>query len=198
MTILAAGMISAAATGYFEWFYPLRFFAAAFTLAFLWRRYRDLDWSVGWLAPAVGVLVFLIWIGLDRFTSAAQAAMPAPLAAASPMARNLWLALRVLAATVTVPIAEELAFRGYLYRRLLSPDFDSVSFQRFSWMALLISSAIFGLLHGNRWFAGTLAGALYALVLIRRGSMGDAVAAHAVTNALIAVDVLYFHQWHLW
>jgi len=35
-----------------------------------------LDWRVGWLAPAVGAVVFLIWIGLNRFTSAAPDVMP--------------------------------------------------------------------------------------------------------------------------
>src|SRR5580658_9335017 len=198
LTILAVGMISAALTGDFEWFYPLRFFAGAVTLAVLWRRYIDLDWRVGWLAPAVGVMVFFIWIGLDRFTATVPEGMPAPLSAAPPLARNLWLIFRVIAATVTVPIAEEFAFRGFLYRRLLSPDFDSVSFRRFSWMALLASSMIFGLAHGDRWFAASLAGALYSLVLIRRGSIGDAVVAHAITNALLAVDVLVYHRWHLW
>jgi CAAX prenyl protease-like protein len=104
----------------------------------------------------------------------------------------------VLAATVTVPIAEELAFRGFLYRRLLSPDFENVSLRHFSWIAMLIASLAFGLLHGDRWFVGFLAGASYTIVLIRRGSMGDAVVAHATTNALLAVDVLAFHHWHLW
>jgi CAAX prenyl protease-like protein len=70
--------------------------------------------------------------------------------------------------------------------------------RRFSWLALLVSSLLFGLLHGDRWFVGILAGALYALVLLRRGRIGDAVAAHATTNALLAVDVLAFHHWHLW
>jgi len=114
--ILAAGMISASMTGDFEWLYPLRFLAAAITLTLPWplpwRRYADLDWLVGWLAPAVGAVVFLVWIGLDRFTSTVPEAMPAPLAAASPLARTLWLAFRVLTAVVTVPIAEELAFPG--------------------------------------------------------------------------------------
>ena len=200
--ILAAGTISASMTGDFEWLYPLRFLAAAITLTLLWPllwgRYADLDWRVGWLAPAVGAIVFLVWIGLDRFTSAVPEAMPAPLAAAPPLARTVWLAFRVLAAVVTVPVAEELAFRGFLYRRLLSPDFESVDLRRFSWLALLVSSLLFGLLHGDRWFVGILAGALYALVLLRRGSIGDAVAAHATTNALLAVDVLAFHHWHLW
>jgi exosortase E/protease (VPEID-CTERM system) len=197
LMILAAGMISTAMTGDFEWFYPLRVLAGGLALAFLWRRYKDLNWRVGWLAPAFGIGVFLIWIGLDHFAVAPET-MPASLAVTSPLVRILWLTSRVLGAIVIVPLAEELAFRGFLYRRLLSPDFDSVSFRRFSVLALVASSLIFGLLHGNRWFVGTVAGVFYGIALIRRGSIGDAVVAHATTNALLAIDVLAFHQWHLW
>ena len=199
--ILAAGMLSRALTGDFEWLYPLRFFAAAATLVFFRQTYDRLEWKIDWFGPAIGVAVFILWIGLDRFVSPGTETMPSALASAAPLARNAWLTLRVAAAVITVPIAEELAFRGFLYRRLLSADFESVSLRelrRFSWIAILVSSVIFGALHGSRWFAGAVAGVLYALVMLRRGRIGDAVAAHATTNALIAVDVLAFHHWQLW
>lgn len=198
ITILAAGMISHSLTSDFEWLYPLRLLSAVVALAFFRRRYASLDWHMDWSGPVTGGIVFVLWIGLDRFISPGANAMPAALATALPLTRNAWLAARVLAAVVTVPLAEELAFRGFLYRRLISADFESVSLRRFSWVALLVSSVLFGLLHGSRWFAGVVAGALYGLVLIRRGRIGDAVAAHATTNALIAADVLIFHHWNLW
>ena len=62
----------------------------------------------------------------------------------------------------------------------------------------MISSVVFGALHGERWLAGTLAGIVYALVLVRRGRMGEAVIAHATTNALLAAWVLSTGQWQLW
>jgi hypothetical protein len=34
-----------------------------------------------------------------------------------------------------------------------------------------------------------------ALALYRRGHLGDAIAAHVTTNALVAVSVLLFGQW---
>ena len=37
-------------------------------------------------------------------------------------------------------------------------------------------------MHG-RWLAGTIAGMCYALVMYRRGELGDAISAHAITNA---------------
>jgi CAAX prenyl protease-like protein len=104
----------------------------------------------------------------------------------------------VLASVTTVPLAEELAFRGYLLRRLISSDFEAVSFSRVTPVAVLVSSAIFGLLHGGRWIAGILAGIVLALLIMRRGRIGDAVAAHAVANGLIALYVLAFNAWSLW
>jgi CAAX prenyl protease-like protein len=99
---------------------------------------------------------------------------------------------------VTVPIAEELAFRGFLMRRLVSADFESVDWRRWAFFPVLISSVAFGLLHGDRWLAGTIAGVLYAAALRWRGRIGDAVAAHAVTNALLAAWVLISGHWGLW
>ncbi len=61
-----------------------------------------------------------------------------------------------------------------------------------------MSSVAFGLLHGNLWLAGILAGLLYAWSLLRRGNIADAVVAHATTNALLAGYVLIFQEWHLW
>jgi len=199
LAILGAGMLAGALSGTFEWLYPLRFFAAAAALWVFRARYSTLDWRVGWLGPAIGVAVFLLWIGLDRLTGISVAtAMPGALSASSVAAQIIWISFRVLAATITVPIAEELAFRGFLLRRLVSPDFESVSFRRITWLALVGSSVLFGALHGSRWPAGIVAGLVYAYAVIRQGRIGEAVAAHATTNALLAAYVLAFGQWQLW
>jgi exosortase E/protease (VPEID-CTERM system) len=193
--ILAAGMAARAASATFEWLYPLRFLAAAAAVWFFRRQYCALDWHVDWTGATAGVLVFALWIGLDH-----SVAGPAPpeLASAAPSLAFGWIAVRALAAVITVPIAEELAFRGFLLRRFIAADFQAVSFRQFSWLALIASSVIFGALHGSRWMAGSLAGAIYALTVLRRGWLGNAVVAHATTNALIALDVLVFHHWDLW
>ena len=199
LTVLAAGMVAGAASSEFEWLYPLRFFAAAAALWIFRKRYKNLDWRCGWLAPVAGALIFLLWIALDRFSShAASGAMPISLASASSSARILWIAFRVLAAVTTVPLAEELAFRGYLLRRLVGSDFEAISFSHVTPVAILVSSAIFGVLHGGRWIAGVLAGIVLALLIMRRSRMGEALAAHAVANALIAIYVLAFNAWSLW
>jgi exosortase E/protease (VPEID-CTERM system) len=196
-SILAAGMISRAASAQFEWLYPLRFFAAAGALWFCRRSYRELLWKPGWLSLLAGTAVFLMWIALDRGPHPDNG-IAAGLASLSAPARLSWLIFRTLAAVVTVPIAEELAFRGFLLRRLVSSDFELVDFRRFTYFALAGSSVVFGLMHGDRWLAGTVAGVVYALVMLRRGHIGDAIIAHATTNALLAVMVLAGGNWQLW
>jgi exosortase E/protease (VPEID-CTERM system) len=198
IAILAAGMLSRAVTSSFEWLYPVRFAAAVAALWCFRKVYATFRWKPGWLAPVTGIAIYLLWLGMDRFVSVGNAPMPAALASATPTARNVWILFRVLAAAVTVPIAEELAFRGFLLRRLISPHFEAVPFTAFSWLSLLASSLAFGFLHGGFWPAGTLAGIAFALVLRSQGRFGDAVVAHGVANALLAVNVLCFGQWQLW
>ncbi len=58
-----------------------------------------------------------------------------------------WVIFRVFGSVVIVPLAEELAFRGYLVRRLIAADFESVPVDRFTWPSFLISSLLFGAMH---------------------------------------------------
>jgi CAAX prenyl protease-like protein len=81
------------------------------------------------------------------------------------------------------------ACAGYEGIGLISP--------RFTWFSFLLSSVLFGALHG-RWLAGTVAGMFYVWAMYRRGKVLDAIMAHATTNALIAAEVLLFGSWTLW
>jgi CAAX prenyl protease-like protein len=108
-----------------------------------------------------------------------------------------WILFRVLGAVITVPLAEELAFRGYLLRKLIASDFGSVPFDSFTWTSFIVSSLAFGALHQS-WVAGILAGTLFALAMYRRGRLADAIAAHATANVLLAVYVLTTGSWSLW
>ena len=199
LAILAAAMISRAASGGFEWLYPLRFVAVAAVLWFFRSKYLELDWRFGGFSVIAGCAVFGIWLGLDLMAGThPPSAIAAGLASLSSPARIAWLGFRTVAAVITVPIAEELAFRGFLIRRLTSADFETLSPRHYTYVAVLVSSVAFGLLHGDRWLAGTLAGLIYAVAFLRRGRIGDAVMAHATTNALLAVYVLLGGKWDLW
>jgi len=195
LAIVAAGMLAGALSGGFEWFYGLRVLACLGALFFFRREYRQVDWRGGWVGAGVGILVFGLWMA---GANAPAQEMPKALAASSPALMLGWIMLRIAGGVFTVPLAEELAFRGFGLRRLVSVDFDLVPWRVFTWTSLLISSLLFGLLHGDRWLAGTVAGVFYALAMRHRGRLGDAILAHAVTNALLAFWVLWFGRWELW
>lgn len=196
LAILGASFISKGASGYFEWLYPLRFVAAAIALWVFRREYGKLNWRFGWAAPLTGVGIFLIWIAPSLWLHENSASTLGPaLAALTPFARFTWIAFRVAAAVVTVPIAEELAFRGYLARRIMGRDFDEIPFAHLTLLSVALSSLAFGVMHGQHWLVGIVAGLAYALLLRYRGRMGDAVVAHAVSNLLLAAWVLARGDW---
>ncbi len=66
-----------------------------------------------------------------------------------------------------------------------------------TWPAVLLSSLAFGALH-DHWVLGTLGGLVFAVAWMRRGRLADAILAHALANASIAVAVLGFGRWDLW
>lgn len=201
LAILGATFVSKAVSGYFEWLYPLRFLAAALPIWHYRAEYRKLNWRVSWLAPLIGIAVFLLWITPSVFFHDPQTpagSLGVTLAALPPIARFMWIAFRIAAATITVPIAEELAFRGYIGRRILGRNFDQLRFSSLNAASIGLSSVAFGLMHGQHWSVGVIAGISYALVLKRRGHIGDAIAAHATSNLLLAVWVLSRGDWAQW
>ena len=204
LAVVAVSFLTRAVSNGFEALYPLRFIVA---LGILWHfraDYRKLDWRFGWLGPACGVLVFILWIATAHFTLRPAISVPtsnhfaAGLFAMPVWQRTLWLTIRILSAVVTVPIAEELAFRGYLARRILSADVASVPYRQLSTAAVILSAVAFGLLYGRMAVAGILAGILFALIAKARNRLGEAIAAHATANLLLAIWILSRGDYSLW
>jgi exosortase E/protease (VPEID-CTERM system) len=191
LAITAASILTAALSAGFDWLYPARLVAAAAAI-WLWRReYARLDWSLSWPPVLSGTVVIAVWIAHEWLTGAG----PKPPADWPPL---WWIAIRTVAACITVPIAEELAFRHFLQRRFASADFTLVDPRRVPWLPVLAASVLFGVLHGSRWPAGVFAGLVFGFEYRRRGSIGDAVLSHAVANALLAAYVLSTGNWQLW
>ena len=188
----------------FEALYGLRFVAAGVALWAFRGELRKLDWRFGMIGPAMGAVVFAVWVAPEMWGHGAGSSgvgasgLGTALGGLPAWERLGWLALRVTAAVVTVPIAEELAFRGYLARRLMNREFDQVAFRALGAVPIAVSSIAFGLMHGGQWAVGILAGVAYALVVKLTGRFGNAVAAHATSNMLLAAWVLGRGDWGMW
>ncbi|TAK62447.1 exosortase E/protease, VPEID-CTERM system [Methylobacter sp.] len=195
--LLAALLMTSAMTTGFDWLYPLRVILAIVTLWLFRKHYRVYLKNITGTSIAIGFLVFIIWIMLVPTSADANQQFATELFSVSPVLAGTWLLFRFLGATITVPIIEELAFRGYLIAKLVNTQFESVKPGQFTWLSFLVSSLLFGLLHGD-WFAGTVAGLFFAFALYRRGELLDSVVAHMTTNLLLAVYVISTGYWALW
>jgi CAAX prenyl protease-like protein len=199
LAILAASFLSKAASGQFEWLYPLRFLAAAIAIWHYRAELKKIDWRFDWLAPVIGAVTCAVWLIPSFWARGAEAnQLGEALAALPSAARWSWIAVRVAASVLTVPIAEELAFRGYLARRIVNRAFDSVPFSAVTTFSIILSSAAFGIMHGQQWILGTFAGLAYAGVMKWKGRLSDAIVAHATSNFLLTLWVLSRGHWSQW
>ena len=191
LVLVATALVTGALAQSYDKLYALRILAALTALIAYRSYYREHPRVVAPLAVFVGLAVGAGWL----LTAYREQASAVTLGMAG--AGGVWLALRALGSSLVVPLAEELAFRGFLLRWLISRDFTSVALKAWTPLAVLGSSLAFGVLHG-RWLAGTIAGLIYALLQIKSGRLADAVVAHCVTNGVIAAWVLATGDFRHW
>jgi CAAX prenyl protease-like protein len=151
MSIVFAAMIGGAfSAGGLDRFYPIRLLAVAIPLWLYRREYASMRWSISWQAVAIGVLVFGLWVarwpgGLETQGLSGESAV-----GTTGLFTILWLSARVVGSVFTVPLAEELAFRGFLSRRLIATNFESVPPGRVTRIWFMGSTLALGILNG-RW-----------------------------------------------
>jgi CAAX prenyl protease-like protein len=191
-------MLTRIADGGFDFLYPLKVIGAAAVLWFYRDRLAEFRRNLSWFALMLGGVVFIVWIVLQPRSDVAvkDLGFATQLGALPTSIGSSWLVIGVIGAVVTVPLAEELAFRGYLLRKLVSADFARVDFRHFTLLSFVVSSTLFGLLH-QQWLAGVIAGMLFAVAIYWRGALFDAVIAHSTANAMLAAYVLATHRWSL-
>jgi len=196
------------------WFYLAK------TLVGLWLIWEirpfvaEMRWAFSWEAVVVGVGIFAVWVGISGEWTTQNSLWVklglahAPTQPALPWNPNLqfgagtalaWLFIvtRILGSTFIVPPLEEVFYRSFIYRYLASQNFLSVPLTRFLPVPFLATAAAFGFSH-NEWLAGILCGAAYQWLVLRRGRLGDAMTAHAITNLLLGVWIVWRGAWQFW
>jgi len=156
---------------------------------------------------AIGVLVFVLWIGPDRlipgyrgfwlFSNSVTGQVKAGVSEAS-RGDAVVLILRALRASLLVPILEELFWRAWLMRWLIRPDFESVPLGAYSVRAFWIVALLFASEHGPYWEVGLVAGVIYNWWMVRTKSLGDLILAHGITNAVLSAYVVFGGHWEYW
>jgi CAAX prenyl protease-like protein len=178
--------------------------------AVLWLFSRNLiDFhakSLG-LSVCIGIAVFAIWILPDAlfpqyrqhwlFQNAITGQLQSSLSSQGRMDPFI-LALRSIRAVLFVPIIEELFWRAWLMRWLISPRFQDIRLGTFNLQAFLLTAFLFATEHGPYWDVGLIAGLAYNWWMVRTRSLGDCILAHAVTNACLCGYVMATHHWEYW
>jgi CAAX prenyl protease-like protein len=164
---------------------------------------KEMRWAFSWEAVVVGIFVFVMWVGINPFYpkwGRDQIVWNAP-AYFGQGSRLAWgfIVLRILGSGLVVPPMEEVFYRSFVYRYAIKPEpsFVEVPFSRFDLRAFMFTSVLFGLAHGE-WLAGILCGAIYQWLVIRKNRLGDAMTAHAITNILLGIWIVWKGAWQFW
>lgn len=182
------------------WIYPVKTIFAGVLLAWFRRAYFEVKFVFSWLAIAVGLGVFILWIGMEGYyplLAKSKSISPYDLVEGIWYGAKVWIGIRLFGAVVIVPIMEELFWRSFLLRYLINTNFKQVTLGAFSWSSLLWTVLLFGLEH-HRWLAGMGAGFLYTLLLYRTKRLSACILAHAITNLALGIYVLLTQQWEYW
>ena len=183
------------------WIFPLQTVVCGGTLIWYWKHY-PLGKIVKPLATIlVGIGVFILWIAprewlgfkprLEGFDPTIFADNPA----------LYWpnLGLRFLRLVIVVPLLEEIFWRGFLMRFLISEKFLDVPFGTFDRTAFLAVAGCFGLAHfGPDFVPALITGLLYNGVACYTKSLSACVFAHALTNLLLGIYIMRTGQWGFW
>lgn len=94
-----------------------------------------------------------------------------------------------IAVVISAPLFEELIFRGIVLKGFLQSKWPAV------W-SILLSSSLFGLVHGNPWqmVGATLIGSAIGFVYYRTQSISNAILLHALNNGFAFAMIYYYSE----
>lgn len=183
------------------WFYVAKTAVGVWLIWEMWKYVPEMRWAFSWEAVAVGIGVFAIWVGLNDFYP--KFSKPGTLwNPHDQFGQNSTLAwtvilVRIVGSTIIVPPLEETFYRSFLYRYLVKLDFQAMPFRTLHWLSFFVTAIIFGFVH-YEWLAGILCGLAYQALVIRKDRLGDAMTAHAITNFLLGLWVVWKGAWIFW
>ena len=191
------------------WFYAVKTLIGIALIAWMWSHVQEMRWRMSWEACCVGLACFLLWVGLDGVIPRLGALLgdaaeekpwqwnPFEFFTDHPALAWTFVGIRIIGSTLIVPPLEEVFYRSAVYRYWVAPNIESVPLNRFHFKAFFATSILFGVVH-QEWLAGIFCGAAFQWLVLRKGHLGDAMTAHAITNALLGLYVVWTDSWQFW
>lgn len=188
--------------------YAAKTVVVAGLLVYFWRQYTPIRWNYWWLGVILGVVGIFQWVPMQLFLQqnfklfkppAADELFDPTAKFASPALMWAFIGVRLVGATLVVPVMEELFWRDYLWRRIIAPnDFKLAGVGEWDWKAFVATSLLFAIVHGNWWLTSIVWGFMVAGLLAFTRSLGACIIMHGVTNLLLGLYVLKYRDWAFW
>jgi len=163
---------------------------------------EEMRWKISWEAVVIGVLICVVWVGLDglypRLTKLGEGANPYQQFGEGSSIAGFFVLVHLAGSSIVVPPIEELFYRSFLYRYFVKLEFKLMPLGQFHPLSFVVTSTLFGLMHPDRWVAGIICGLAYQWLVVRKNRLGDAMTAHAITNFLLGLWVIYRGAWSFW
>jgi CAAX prenyl protease-like protein len=187
--------------------YPLRDVLLIAVLVIFSSQVIDFHSSHKLETAVIGIAVFVIWVGPDMLFPAYrqhwmfQNSLFGQIGNTVPekvLLNPVVLWSRIFRAVVIVPVVEELFWRAWLMRWLISPRFDKIPLGTYQTASFAIVAVMFALEHGPYWDVGLVTGVIYNWWMVRTRSLGDCILVHAITNACLCGYVVATRHWEYW
>lgn len=183
------------------WVYALKTVVGAWLLWVVKPGVGEMKWKFSWEAVAAGIAVFAAWVGLDglypMLAERPESFNPNRTYGVGSVLAMTFIGVRLIGSSLVVPMLEEVFYRSFLYRCMIESRFLEVPLGRFDPRAFLMVSVVFGISH-YEWLPGILCAFVYQGLVCRKDRLGDAIAAHAVTNFLLGLWVILRPAWRFW
>jgi len=182
--------------------YAVKIAVVAGLLWVMRSAYSELRWPANsgfriWVtAIAAGILVFVAWINLTAGWMVMGEAIGFDPSDNNEMDWFL-VAVRLIGAVLVVPVMEEIFWRSFLMRWLDHPDFLAVNPAQVGLKAFCVTAVLFAVAH-SLWLAGLFAGIVYNLLYMRSGTLWSPILAHATTNGVLGIWIIYTGSWGFW
>jgi CAAX prenyl protease-like protein len=176
--------------------------------------YLAFPFRIHGVALIVGIVGAVVWIGLFQLHLEKRLLEPLglggflnfvrrpgfnPLAEIkdNPQWAYGFLAIRFFGLVIVISIVEEFFLRGFLMRYVMDIDWHLIPFAVVNRLALITGTVFPMLMHPGELFAAAIWFSMVTWLMLRTKSIWDCIIAHAVTNLLMGVWVVWQNDWEM-
>lgn len=214
-----AGIGLAIPYAYYPWVYTIKIVLTTLSVILVLPSYRQFPFKVSGWAVLVGVVGIVVWVGIckleiERSVLIALNDMVGSLgfgnlvdigerSAYNPFEQisstsGAWafLAVRFFGLAVVVAVIEEFFLRGFLMRFFIERDWWKPPIGTVDATGIVLCTVVPMLMHPGELVASAVWFSMVTLLVLRTRNIWDCVVAHAITNLLLGLYVVYSGEWY--